>query len=336
MYPIFVRMFLLEVIDIEKKEERGNGLVGINFTQKRLEKIAIAGETGSGKSTLLKIIAGLIQPDGGKVLFEDKRVKGPLEELIPGHKGIAYLSQDFALPHFLTVEQVLIYANPLSDSEAEKDESAHALYATCKITHLLKRRTDQLSGGEKQRVALTRLLLTQPRLLLLDEPFSNLDMVHKNLLKGVITEISERMNITCTIVSHDPIDTLSWAHTIVVMKEGRIIQQASPEEIYKKPVNEYVAGLFGKYNLLPSTLSRELLGARDKTKGKEGLFIRPEHFIIQKTQKELSVKGIVNKVSFFGSYYEIEMRVEGIAIIIQTNAAHYLQKGDVAFVSLGV
>lgn len=329
-------MFLLEVIGLEKKEERGNGLIDINFTQKKLEKLAIAGETGSGKSTLLKIIAGLIQPDGGKVLFEDKKVKGPLEELIPGHKGIAYLSQDFALPHFLTVEQVLIYANPLLDADAEKDEAAHELYATCKITHLLKRRTDQLSGGERQRVALTRLLLTQPRLLLLDEPFSNLDMVHKTLLKGVINEICERMHITCTIISHDPIDTLSWANTIIVMKDGKIVQQAPPEEIYKQPKNEYVAGLFGKYNLLPPSLSKALLGARDKTKGREGLFIRPEHFIITKNEKNLSVKGIVGKISFFGSYYEIEMRVEGIVIIIQTNTTHYLQKGEVAFVSLGV
>ena len=329
-------MFLVEVIGIEKKEERGNGLSNINFTQKKLEKIAIAGETGSGKSTLLKIIAGLGQPDGGKVLFEDKRVKGPLEELIPGQKGIAYLSQDFALPHFLTVEQVLIYANPLPDALAEKDEVAKELYATCKIAHLLNRRTDQLSGGEKQRVALTKLLLTQPRLLLLDEPFSNLDMLHKSLLKSVINEISDRLNITCTLVSHDPLDSLSWADTILVMKDGAIVQHATPEEIYKQPINEYVAGLFGKYNLLPSSISKALLGARDKTKGREGLFIRPENFVITKSQKDLSAKGIVQKVSFFGSYYEIEIKVEGVVITVQTHSQLYLLKGEGVFVSLSI
>ena len=329
-------MFLVEVIGIEKKEERGNGLSNINFTQKKLEKIAIAGETGSGKSTLLKIIAGLGQPDGGKVLFEDKRVKGPLEELIPGQKGIAYLSQDFALPHFLTVEQVLIYANPLPDALAEKDEVAKELYATCKIAHLLNRRTDQLSGGEKQRVALTKLLLTQPRLLLLDEPFSNLDMLHKSLLKSVINEISDRLNITCTLVSHDPLDSLSWADTILVMKDGAILQHATPEEIYKQPINEYVAGLFGKYNLLPSSISKALLGARDKTKGREGLFIRPENFVITKSQKDLSAKGIVQKVSFFGSYYEIEIKVEGVVITVQTQLQLYLLKGEGVFVSLSI
>ena len=330
-------MSLLEVIGIGKDEVLGNGLIAINFSQKRFEKIAIAGETGSGKSTLLKIIAGLEQPTTGQVIFEEKRVKGSLEELIPGHKGIAYLTQNFDLPHFLTVEQVLIYANPLSDAEAEKDNFAHSLYHTCRINHLLKRRTDQLSGGEKQRVALTRLLLTRPKLLLLDEPFSNLDMSHKNLLKEVVAEISEQLSITCTLVSHDPLDTLSWADKVIVMKAGRIVQSATPEEVYNKPENEYVAGLFGKYNLLPPPISKALLGARYKSTDREGLFIRPENLVITKSEKELSVKGIVNKLSYFGSYHEIEVRVEGgIYLTVQTNATNYLKKGEVAFVSLSV
>ena len=224
----------------------------------------------------------------------------------------------------------------MPDALAEKDEVAKELYATCKIAHLLNRRTDQLSGGEKQRVALTKLLLTQPRLLLLDEPFSNLDMLHKSLLKSVINEISDRLNITCTLVSHDPLDSLSWADTILVMKDGAIVQHATPEEIYKQPINEYVAGLFGKYNLLPSSISKALLGARDKTKGREGLFIRPENFVITKSQKDLSVKGIVQKVSFFGSYYEIEIKVEGVVITVQTQLQLYLLKGEGVFVSLSI
>lgn len=329
-------MSLLEVIGIGKDDILGNGLIDINFTQKQFEKIAIAGETGSGKSTLLKIMAGLEQPTAGKVIFEEKKVRGPLEELIPGHKGIAYLKQNFDLPHYLTVEQVLIYANPLSDAEAEKDVFAHSLYHTCRINHLLKRRTDQLSGGEKQRVALTRLLLTRPKLLLLDEPFSNLDMSHKNLLKEVMAEISEQLSITCTLVSHDPLDTLSWADKIIVMNAGRIVQSATPEEVYKKPENEYVAGLFGKYNLLPPPISKALLGARYKSADREGLFIRPENLIITRSEKELSAKGIVNKISFFGSYHEIEIRVEGIYLTVKTNAVNYLKKGEVAFVSLSL
>ncbi len=115
-------MSLLRVTNISKKNKKGFELEKANFTQAIGQKIAIAGETGSGKSTLLKIIAGLEQPDSGTVIFEGKKVMGPLYELIPGHPGIAYLSQHFELPNFLTVEQVLIYANPLWDEVAEKDE----------------------------------------------------------------------------------------------------------------------------------------------------------------------------------------------------------------------
>ena len=105
-------------------------LHNIRFSQPRLQKIAIAGETGSGKSTILRIIAGLEQPDTGEVIFEGKRVEGPTEKLVPGHTGIAYLSQHFELPKFLRVEQVLIYSNTLLDAEAE------VLFDVCHISHL--------------------------------------------------------------------------------------------------------------------------------------------------------------------------------------------------------
>ena len=120
------------------------------------------------------------------------------------------------------------------------------------------------------------------------------------------------------------------------MKEGAIVQQATPDIIYKQPINEYVAGLFGKYTLLPSSISKALLGARDKTKGREGLFIRPENFIITRSPKDLSVKGVVQSVSFFGSYYEIEIKVEGIVLTVQTQSQVYVTKGEGVFVSLTI
>src|SRR6202012_4844162 len=111
-------------------------------------------------------------------------------------------------------EEILSYSNDLSG------EAAAGLYALGRIDHLLGRRTDQLSGGERQRIALTRLLVKPPRLLLLDESFSNLDPLHKRILKNVITDISERLGITCILVSHDPRDLLSWAEEILVLREG--------------------------------------------------------------------------------------------------------------------
>ena len=237
-------MDLLTVSGISKRNGDVFAVEGISFEQKPLQKIAIAGETGSGKSTLLKIIAGLVQPDTGTVLFEQQRVLGPNEKLMPGHEGIAYLSQHFELHNHYRIEEILDFENRLPD------EQANTLYEVCRISHLRHRWTHELSGGERQRISLARLLITSPRLLLLDEPFSNLDMIHKSILKSVIHDIGELMNITCILISHEPLDTLSWADEILVMRNGHIIQQGSPENIYHHPVDTYIAGLFGKYNLL--------------------------------------------------------------------------------------
>ncbi len=329
-------MHLLEIKEIYKKEIKGNGLKGISFEQMPAEKIAIAGETGSGKSTLLRVIAGFIQPDSGTVFFKGTKVKGPNDTLIPGHRSIAYLSQQFELPHFLTVEQVLIYANPLSDADAEKDESAKELYTLCSIEHLLKRRTDELSGGERQRVALTRLLLTKPELLLLDEPFSNLDTVHKNTLKKVINTIGKRLSISCVLVSHDPLDTLSWADKIVVLKDGEIIQIDTPKNIYNHPTNEYVAGLFGNYLLLNDRLTSLFNIPTSFLKNQLPLIIRPEliHISSQKTNNGVEVE--INDVKYFGSYQEIEVIIGESNLFIKTFNKATFQVGNIAFLTFSI
>ncbi|RYG01675.1 MAG: ABC transporter ATP-binding protein [Chitinophagaceae bacterium] len=234
-------MEFLKVKGIGKKNERGFELKNISFTQARQHNIAIAGETGSGKTTLMKIIAGLVQPGSGDVFFEGEKVIGPDYKLIPGHKGIVYLSQLFELPHFLRVEQVLEYANEWSE------EKARRLFELCRITHLFKRRTDELSGGERQRIAIARLLIMDPKLFLLDEPFSNMDPANKDLLKNIIQDISIELKISFIMISHDPVDSLSWADEMIIMRDGEIIEKKTPYEVYNNPASEYTAGLFGKY-----------------------------------------------------------------------------------------
>lgn len=318
---------MLKVSGIHKQGEQDLILKDITFSQRRLQKIAVAGETGSGKSTLLKIIAGLIQPDGGEVLFEDRNVLGPADTLVPGHPGIAYLSQTFELPKFLRVEQVLEYSNTMSKEEAD------TLYEVCQINHLLKRKTDQLSGGEKQRIALSRLLITSPKLLLLDEPFSHLDMVHKNTLKTVIRDIGKRLRITCILVSHDPADTLSWADKILVMKDGQIVQKGTPEKIYRQPVNEYTAGLFGKYNLITPAQAEVFSRLPGITINKKSLVVRPEHFKIA-TKGKRTVTGKVTHVHFFGDHYELDISLSGNNNITVKAAGDNFSVGDTIYISL--
>jgi len=303
-------MTFLSVSNIAKMGANARILHDISFTQKRYQKIALVGETGSGKSTLLKIIAGLAQADQGDVLFEQTKVEGPLTKLVPGCPGISYLSQHFQLPHSLRVEQVLRYANTLEDPTE--------LYQVCRISHLLNRRTDELSGGERQRIALAMALITAPTLLLLDEPFSNLDTTHKRIIKDVIHDIGHTLKITCIMVSHDPMDILSWADMIVVLRDGMLLQKDSPQNIYRRPLDEYVAALFGSHVVLDAADYLKFALGSEMVGNKKKLILRPEDFRISST-KTKGIRGKVSHVSYYGSHYEIHVALPEFDVI----ARHY-------------
>jgi ABC-type Fe3+/spermidine/putrescine transport system ATPase subunit len=306
-------MSFLNVTSIYKDHNSNFLLKDVSLEQQYSQKIAIAGETGSGKTTLMRIIAGLGQADQGTITFEGKQVKGIEEKLMPGHPGIAYLSQHFELSNNYRVEEILSYANKLTD-----DESV-ALYAMCRIDHLLLRKTNSLSGGEKQRVALARLLTLAPRLLLLDEPFSNMDLIHKTLLKIVIDDIGSRLGITCMLISHDPADMLPWADELLIMRQGEIVNRGGPRDLYSHPPDEYVAGLLGKYNkLLPDTAAA--LNADTSVR-----YLRPENIAI--VPFGTGTDGQVVSVAYFGSHYELQVDVAGQSLTVSTDAGIY-RKGD--------
>jgi iron(III) transport system ATP-binding protein len=327
-------MDLLQVKGVSKQMGAGGGMTtatgggvwDVDFTQQRGQKMGLAGATGSGKSTLLKMIAGLVQPDAGEIRFEGSRVPGPLESLIPGHPEIAYLSQHFELWNNYKVKEILDYGNELSAEEAA------ALYKIGRIDHLLARRTDQLSGGERQRIALVRLLVRLPRLLLLDEPFSNLDSVHKEMLRSVIRDVGQNLGISCILVSHDPQDALSWADEILVLKAGRLVQKGTPERIYRHPVDEYTAGLFGKYNLLDPALTARigrLAGADDSGKS---LLVRPEKLVLS-AMGNPAAQGRVVATTFLGPYYEIEVELADARLLVRSEMNSF-QAGQTVYLGL--
>lgn len=319
-------MTLLTVSGLSKQGENGVILKNITFSQRKFQKIGLAGETGSGKSTLLKIIAGLALADAGSVTFENQIVEGPDQKLVPGHAAIAYLSQHFELPRFLRIEQILAYTNTLTAKQADD------VYSICKIDHLLNRNSDQLSGGEKQRIALARILVAAPKLLLLDEPFSNLDIIHKNILRSIINNICKKLKITCILVSHDPADILSWADEILVMRQGQIVQKGSPRTIYRQPTNEYVAALFGNYNLINPRLYKsffEKIGIGPTT---GNLLVRPEHLKFV-TKAKPSLRGTIADINFFGSYYEIEVQLAQATLLVKTYQLN-VKIGETVYISM--
>ncbi len=318
-------MDLLTVTNISLTENGVAVLQPISFTHQAGQKLALAGESGAGKSTLLQIVAGLIQPSSGEVRVNGHRVRGPQEALVPGHPGVAYLSQKSDLPHALRVEQVLRYANKRPVGEAQ------AVYALCRIAHLMARRTDQLSGGEQQRVALARLLLGAPQLLLLDEPFSNLDRTHKRILQGIMEELGTQLGITCVLVSHDAADTLPWADEILVLQRGQLVQQGPPARIYQQPVNEYTAALFGDYHLLRGAARRALAPGQRFPKN-TALLVRPEQLGLGPAGGG-GAAGRVQAIRFLGSYYEVEIALAEEQVRVRAPATA-LRPGDAVTVSL--
>jgi ABC-type Fe3+/spermidine/putrescine transport system ATPase subunit len=292
-------MKLLEVLDVSFEEHGIQVIQPLSFVQEQGQKVALVGESGAGKSTLLQLITGLVQPNTGEIRVAGSRVRGPAVALVPGHPGVAYLSQKSDLPKFLRVEQVLGYASKRPAAET------HSLYKMCRIDHLLTRRTDQLSGGEQQRVALARLLLGQPQLLLLDEPFSNLDRVHKRQLQAIIEEVGTRLGITCLLVSHEATDVLGWADELLVLRSGQLVQQGPAELLYKEPANVYTAALLGDYNLVTGA---DRLALAPDVAGPGALLVRPEQ--IQLGPATLGKPlGTVQAVRFLGSYYELDVQL---------------------------
>lgn len=275
----------LNVDNINKRILSEPILNGVNFSMESGEKLAIMGETGSGKSSLLKIISGLMQADSGSVFFENKRVPGPLETLIPGHPSIAYLSQYSELRPNFYINELLSYANLLPEKEAFE------IYRLCEIDHLLQRKSTELSGGEKQRVALARLLSTKPKLLVLDEPFSHLDLPHKITIKKVLENSALALGFSTLMVSHDASDVLPWASRLLMLKNGKILEEGHPKDLYGMPAFDYTAKMTGLVNWV-SNEDIQIMCPTKQLKKDCYYFIRPEHIKISKNENN----GVTAKV----------------------------------------
>lgn len=312
---------LLRLNQIGKIEGDRTILEDINLLIEPFSRTALIGETGSGKSTLLKIMAGLSQPSSGAAIFEEKRIEGPLEVLIPGHKQIGYLSQHFELLNNYRVEELLDMANKMEQQEADE------IYQLCKIEHLLKRKTNAISGGERQRIALARVLVGRPKLLLLDEPFTNLDLSNNKIINAIIKELCDSRKTTVVLVSHDPGNILSWANHIIVLQEGQIIQEGLPTTIYYKPTNSYAAGLLGDYTHIEGghPLRTILQLPLDR------YHFRPEEFGIT-TKEKSGVLGTITEKLFYGDHYKISVKLDDINISVLTRQTSFSLGEEVGLV----
>jgi iron(III) transport system ATP-binding protein len=306
---------MLSVTNLSKYVSPDFQLSPITFNQVPGENLALIGVSGSGKSTLLQLIAGWQQPDTGSITLFSDRMKGPQEQLVPGHPGLAILEQSSHLPHYYYIRDLFQYANVWETSVARN------LFSLCRIEHLMNRKHHEISGGEQQRIALALLLITSPRWLLLDEPFSHLDLTNKKMLQQVLAEVSHQLNITCLLCSHNPDDIFGWAHRLLVLKDGQLVQVGSPEAIYHSPQNPYVAGLLGDFYPLSSELAQVFFPEKFSLNTANCWMVRPEHLLFQVENTQHAVKATILQVTLAGRDYKVEVDVmeQQLSFYTQTN-----------------
>ncbi len=237
----------LKIENISKIFEKERGVKNISFQLEKGELVSFLGPSGCGKTTLLNIIGGFVKNDSGSIYLEDKDIT----EYPPEKREIVTVFQNYALfPHMNVVENVKYGLKYRGYNKEEQIKLAKEYLKIVGLEGDEKNSVGELSGGQQQRVALARALVLQPKILLLDEPFSNLDAKLKIAMREEIKELQKRLGISMIFVTHDQEEALSISDRIVVMSNGEIVQIGKPEEIYYSPKNRYVAEFIGKINFL--------------------------------------------------------------------------------------
>ncbi len=263
-------------------------LNNIDFSLEKGKNLVIIGESGCGKSTLLKLIYGLYDIDQGQLFWNDIEILGPKYNLIPGMDFMKYLAQDFDLMPFITVaENVGKYLSNFYPEQ--KTKRIAELLEIVEMKGYATIKAKNLSGGQMQRVALARVLALEPKVLLLDEPFSHIDNFRKNSLRRKLFGYLKEKQITTIFATHDSSDVLSFADEVLVLKEGEIIEEGNPKHIYNNPKNKYIASLFGDVNEV-------------EIDGKTELIYPSQLMIVEKSK----LKVVVINTYFLGNHYLIE------------------------------
>src|ERR1700756_3535729 len=228
--------------NIVKTFDRTPAVQGINLDIADREFIVLVGPSGCGKSTTLRMIAGLEEATSGEIYIGDQLVN----DVPPKDRDIAMVFQNYALyPHMTIFENMSFGLRLKKFPKAEIKERVQGAARILDITELLDRRPKQLSGGQRQRVAMGRALVRNPKVFLFDEPLSNLDAKLRGEVRTEIKALSQQLKTTMVFVTHDQIEAMTMADRIVVMQSGTVQQYATPETVYERPANQFVAGFIG-------------------------------------------------------------------------------------------
>ena len=334
---MFIMTPLLSVNSITKKFASTPVVTDVSFEVYPGEIFALLGASGCGKTTTLRLIAGFEKADSGTITMADRVLEDHGTHIPPEVRGIGFVFQDYALfPDKNVLENA---AFGLSRKMPKKERHANALETLERvgIAHLHARMPHHLSGGEQQRVALARSLATQPKLLLLDEPFSSLDAGLRQATREEVRELLKSAGISVVLVTHDQEEALSFAERVAVMNSGTIEQIGTPEEVYRKPKTVHVASFLGTTNIIETDIKNGVaetpLGALtvDCPDTPQALLsIRPEHINIKKyiPDSDNEKYGHIVAREFKGHDFTYRVEVEGKPYFVQTDYQRHFQVGD--------
>ncbi len=238
---------MLQVQNISFSYQDFPVIQNIDFRAHKGRNFSIIGESGCGKTTLLKLIYGLYDLNEGNIYWNNTKILGPKYNIVPGMPFIKYLAQDYDLMPYTTVgENVGKFISNVN--KTAKRNRIYELLDMVEMADYFDTNVQYLSGGQMQRIALAKSLAVEPEILLLDEPFSNIDSFRKEALRRNLFAYLKNKDITCIIATHDSIDALSFSDETIVLKNGQIVQHDTAKEVYLKPLSKYVASLFGEVN----------------------------------------------------------------------------------------
>jgi multiple sugar transport system ATP-binding protein len=318
-------MARVELVNLSKSFGAIKVLHDLNLVVEEGEFVALVGPSGCGKSTLLRIIAGLEEASGGDVVMDNEIVN----DLNPRERNIAMVFQSYALYPHMTVEENIGFNLRISGvSKGERRARAREAAETLGLTDLLERKPSQLSGGQRQRVAMGRAIVRNPDAFLFDEPLSNLDAKLRSEMRDEIKRLHQKVKTTSIYVTHDQIEAMTLADRVVILKGGVIQQIGTPSELYRNPVNSFVAGFIGSpaMNFVDATLERDgeqvfarlqdgtrlsVPEAPDGTDAEVQIGLRPEHLNLVSDATDNSLSGTVQVLEPTGAVNHLKISVGG-------------------------
>lgn len=342
----------ITVKDAVKKYGDVTVLKNLSVTVREGEFFTLLGPSGCGKTTLLRMIAGFNSIEGGEFYFNETLIN----EMAPAKRNIGMVFQNYAIFPHLSVESNVAFG--LKNRKVLKTEISRRvdeILKTMQIEQYRSRQPEKLSGGQQQRVALARAIVIEPDVLLMDEPLSNLDAKLRVEMRTAIKQIQQKVNITTIYVTHDQEEAMSVSDRIAVMKDGIIQHIGTPQNIYQRPSNLFVATFIGRSNILDGTLSPTSKGTGLSILGSLGLVldqgvfseaikdqpvkisIRPEEFIIRTDEYQESLKGTIKLSTFLGlnTHYIITLENGMDVDVVEESAINHLyQIGETVYLSI--